>query len=147
MRSSHTLWSRAFLIGGSILFGVGLFFISNRQKLFTRTFEVYAEFDRVNGLQKGAKVHVSGMTGGEVVDTEIPKRSDRSFGSELRIEQALHPLVSADSVAAIKTMGLAGNSFIDIQKGTSRAPEAVSGSTLLTKEPFDIADLKSKSVA
>ena len=68
MRGSHSLGTRTFVIGGLILFGVGLFFISNRQKLFNRNFEVYREFDRLNGLQKGAKVRVSGMEAGEVLE-------------------------------------------------------------------------------
>jgi hypothetical protein len=38
MRGSHSLGTRAFVIGGLILFGVGLFFISNRHILFNRYF-------------------------------------------------------------------------------------------------------------
>jgi phospholipid/cholesterol/gamma-HCH transport system substrate-binding protein len=128
-----------------ILFGVGLFFISNRQKLFNRNFEVYTEFDRLNGLQKGAKVRVSGMEAGEVLETQVPNRPDGRFRLKLRIQQNLHAFVRMDSVATIKTMGLAGNSFLDIQKGTQRTPEAPSGGTIPSKEPFDIADLMQQS--
>ena len=142
MSVSHRLWTRVFLLGGLILFSVGLFFISDRQNLFHRTFEVYTEFDQVNGLQRGAKVHVSGMEGGEVIGTEIPKQSNGKFRLRLRIQQDLHPLVLVNSVATIKTMGLAGNSFIDIQKGKSHSAEVAEGGTLPSKEPFDIADLE-----
>jgi phospholipid/cholesterol/gamma-HCH transport system substrate-binding protein len=141
MRASHSLGTRTFLIGGLILFGVGLFFISNRQKLFNRNFEVYTGFDRLNGLEKGAKVRVSGMEAGEVLETQVPNRPDGRFRLKLRIQQNLHAFVRMDSVATIKTMGLAGNSFLDIQKGTQRAPEAPSQGTIPSKEPFDIADL------
>jgi ABC-type transporter Mla subunit MlaD len=44
-------------------------------------------------------------------------------------------------VATIKTIGVAGSTFIDIQKGTQRAPEAPSGGTIAGREPFDVADL------
>ena len=111
MRASHSLGTRTFVIGGLILFGAGLFFISNRQKLFNRNFEVYTEFDRLNGLQKGARVRVSGMEAGEVLETQVPNRPDGRFRLKLRIQQDLHGLVRKDSVATIKTMGLAGNSF------------------------------------
>jgi phospholipid/cholesterol/gamma-HCH transport system substrate-binding protein len=141
MRASHSLGTRTFLIGGLILFGVGLFFISNRQKLFNRNFEVYTGFDRLNGLQKGAKVRVSGMEAGEVLETQVPNRPDGRFRLKLRIQQNLHAFVRMDSVATIKTMGLAGNTFLDIQKGTQRTPEAPSRGTIPSKEPFDIADL------
>jgi len=141
MRASHNLATRTFVIGGLILFGVGLFLISNRQKLFSRNFEVYTEFDRLNGLQKGAKVRVSGMEAGEVLETQVPNRPDGRFRLKLRIQQNLHVFMRTDSVATIKTMGFAGNSFIDIQKGTQRTRELVSGGTIPSREPLDIADL------
>jgi phospholipid/cholesterol/gamma-HCH transport system substrate-binding protein len=147
MRGSHSLGTRTFLIGGLILFGIGLFSISNRQKLFNRNFEVYTEFDRLNGLQKGAKVRVSGMEAGEVLETQVPNRPDGRFRLKLRIQQNLHALVRKDSVATIKTMGLAGNSFIDIQKGTQRTAETASGGTIPSREPLDIADLMQQGSA
>jgi phospholipid/cholesterol/gamma-HCH transport system substrate-binding protein len=141
MRAPHRVGTRAFVIGGLILFGVGLFLISNRHNLFNRNFEVYTEFDRLNGLQEGAKVRVSGMEAGELLQTQVPNRPDGRFRLKLRIQQNLHALVRMDSVATIKTMGLAGNSFLDIQKGTQRTPESASGGTIPSREPFDTADL------
>jgi phospholipid/cholesterol/gamma-HCH transport system substrate-binding protein len=141
MAASHRLATRTFVLGGLILFGVGLFFIGNRQRLFNRNFEVYTEFDRLNGLQNGARVRVSGMEAGEVLETQVPNRPDGRFRLKLRIQQNLHAFVRTDSVATIKTLGLAGNSFLDVQKGTPRAPESASGGTIPSREPLDIADL------
>jgi phospholipid/cholesterol/gamma-HCH transport system substrate-binding protein len=141
MRASHKVVTRIFVIGGLILFGVGLLSVSNRQKLFHRNFEVYTEFDRLNGLQKGAQVRVSGMEAGELLETQVPNRPDGRFRLKLRIQQNLHALVRLDSVATIRTMGVAGGNFLDIQKGTQRAPEAPSGGTIPGRDPFDIADL------
>lgn len=141
MALSHRVGTRIFVIGGLILFCLGLFFISNRRELFHRNFVVYAEFDRLNGLQKGARVRVSGMDAGEVLEMRVPNQPDGRFRVKLRIRQNLHTSVRTDSVATIKTMGLAGASFLDIQKGTRRAPEAPSGGTIPSREPLDIADL------
>ena len=141
MRASHKVLTRIFVIGGLILFGVGLLFISNRQNLFHRNFEVYTEFDRLNGLQTGAQVRVSGMEAGELLETQVPNRPDGRFRLRLRIQQNLHALVRLDSVATIKTLGLAGNSFLDIQKGTQRTPESPSGGTIPSRDPLDIEDL------
>jgi len=141
MRSSHRLGTRVFVIGGLILFGAGLFCIGNRQMLFNDNFEVYTEFDHLSGLQNGAKVRVSGMEAGEVQETQLPNGPDGRFRIKLRIRENLHPLVRTDSVAMIKTMGLAGSSFLDIQKGTRRRPELAPGGTIPSQEPFDIADL------
>jgi len=141
MPLTHRMGTRAFVIGGLILFGLGLLFISNRHQLLHRNFVVYADFDRLNGLHKGAQVRVSGMKAGEVLETKVPNQPDGRFRLKLRIRQNLHAIVRMDSVATIKTMGLAGNSFVDIGKGTRRAPEAPSGGTIPSREPLDIADL------
>ena len=141
MRASHKVLTRIFVIGGLILFGVGLLLISNRQNLFHRNFEVYTEFDRLNGLQTGAQVRVSGMEAGELLETQVPNRPDGRFRLRLRIQQNLHALVRLDSVATIKTLGLAGSSFLDIQKGTQRTPESPSGGTIPSRDPLDIEGL------
>ena len=49
----------AFVILGILLFVLGLFLIGSRRMMFKETFEVYAEFSKVAGLQNGAIVRVS----------------------------------------------------------------------------------------
>src|SRR6185312_12132551 len=138
---SHKLTTGIFLIGGLVLFGIGLFLISSRHGLFGRNFEVYTEFTHLNGLHNGARVRISGMDAGEVLETRAPERPDSRFRVKLRIQEDLHALVRMDSVATIKTTGLSENSFIDVEKGSSRAPESPRGSTLLSQEPINLADL------
>src|SRR5260370_2981005 len=141
MRDPHSFAIRTFVIGGVILFVAGLFFIAKRHNLFNVNFEVYTEFDRLNGLQKGAKVRVSGMDAGEVLETQIPSRPDGRFRVKLRIDEQFHVLVRGDSIASIKTSGLAGGRFVAIQKGTQHSPAMPSGGTIAGMEPFELADL------
>lgn len=138
---SHKLTTGIFLIGGLVLFGIGLFLISSRHGLLSRNFEVYTEFTHLNGLQNGARVRISGMDAGEVLETRAPERPDSRFRVKLRIQEDLHSLVRTDSVATIKSTGLSENSFIDVEKGTNRAPESPGGSTIVSREPIDLADL------
>src|SRR5262245_28316943 len=141
MPGPHTSANRTFVIGGLFLFVFGLLLIAQRRNLFTPVFEVYAEFDRLNGLQKGANVRVSGMDAGQVLDAEVPSRPDRRFRLKLRIREEFHPLVRADSLATIRTAGLSGSTFVDIQKGTQDSAQLREGSTIPGTEPFDIGDL------
>ena len=46
----------AFVLGGALLFALGLFMIGNRRMLFDDTFDVYAEFVTIAGLDNGAVV-------------------------------------------------------------------------------------------
>jgi phospholipid/cholesterol/gamma-HCH transport system substrate-binding protein len=141
MPGPHSFANRTFVIGGLILFAGGLFLLASRHNLFTPNLDIYTEFDRVNGLQRGAKVRVSGMDAGEVLETEVPSGPDVRFRLKLRIGQKFRALVRRDSTAAIKTSGLAGGSFVEIQKGTEHSPELPSGGTIPGVEPFELGDL------
>jgi phospholipid/cholesterol/gamma-HCH transport system substrate-binding protein len=141
MPGPHRSANLAFVIGGLILFAGGLFLIAVRHNVFSGNVDVFTEFDRLNGLQKGAKVRVSGMDAGEVMETQIPSRPDGRFRVKLRIGQQFHVLVRGDSIASIKTSGLAGGSFVEIHKGTQHSPELPPGGTIAGMEPFELADL------
>ena len=58
MPGPHTFANRAFVIGGVILFAGGLFLIASRHNLLSPNLYIYTEFERLNGLQQGAKVRV-----------------------------------------------------------------------------------------
>jgi phospholipid/cholesterol/gamma-HCH transport system substrate-binding protein len=131
----------AFVIGGLLLFAVGLFMIGSRRMLFVDRFQVNAEFARVTGLQRGAIVRVSGMDAGEVEAILVPAGPRDRFRVQMRVRADLHQLVRSDSVASIQTDGLVGNKFVQIETGTERAPPAPEGSTIASREPFDFADL------
>src|SRR5688572_18745544 len=96
----------AFVIGGLLLFAVGLFLIGDRRMLFTDTFEVYAEFSQIGGLQNGAIVRVAGLDAGEVETIHVPGAPSAKFRVKFRIREDLHPLLRLDSVATIQNDGL-----------------------------------------
>ena len=141
MPGPHTFANRTFVIGGLILFAGGLFLIASRHNLFGPNLDVYTEFERLNGLQQGAKVRVSGMDAGQVLETQVPSRPAGQFRLKLRIGQKFRVLVRRDSIATIKTTGLGGGSFVEIQKGTQYSPELPSGGTIPGTEPFELSDL------
>ena len=130
-----------FVIVGGLLFAVGLFFIGDRRMLFAETFEVYAEFSRVAGLQNGATVRVAGMNAGEVEAISLPASPSAPFRVRMRVRQDLHPLIRLDSVASIQNDGLVGNKFVQIESGTDASPPVPTGGTIQSREPFDLADM------
>jgi phospholipid/cholesterol/gamma-HCH transport system substrate-binding protein len=130
-----------FVIGGILLFAAGLFLIGDRRQLFSKDFEIYAEFKELGGLQDGAKVKVGGMDAGEVLDIQVPAQPQAKFRVKMRILEKLHAVVRSDSVATIQTEGVLGNKFLKVDPGTAAAPAAPAGSTIPGREPFDFADL------
>jgi phospholipid/cholesterol/gamma-HCH transport system substrate-binding protein len=134
----------AFVVGGVLLFSVGLFLIGSRRMLFTDTFELYAEFSQIAALDNGAKVRVSGMDAGEVQSIQVPATPSGRFRVRMRVRSDLHQLLRLDSVATIQNDGLVGNKFVQIDSGTEASPIVPDEGTIHSREPFDIADLMAK---
>jgi phospholipid/cholesterol/gamma-HCH transport system substrate-binding protein len=130
-----------FIILGLGIFTTILFLIGNRQKTFGSHLVVYAEFANLNELPLGAKVSVAGLDAGEVKKIEIPSTPSGKFRLELQLESKVRGMIRSDSVASIQTQGLVGDQLLFIKKGSDAAPEAKAGSTLMSKEPFDLSSL------
>ena len=91
----------AFVIGGLLLFGLGLFLIGDRRMLFSKSAEYYTEFAQVSALEAGAKVRVGGMDAGEIVEIRVPQGPGSKFRLKFRIVEKLFPVIRTDSVASI----------------------------------------------
>ncbi len=141
MPSARLIGVGTFVLGGFLLFALGIFMIGDRRLLFADQFDVYAEFEQVAGLQDGAPVRVNGMDAGEVTDMTIPASPAGRFRVRMRVRNDLGPLVRTDSVASIRTDGLVGSRYVHIQAGSAKAPAATDGGSIASREPFDFADL------
>jgi phospholipid/cholesterol/gamma-HCH transport system substrate-binding protein len=141
MNGSRNALVGAFVIGGFLLFAVGLFMIGNRRMLFGDMFRAYAEFASVSGLDNGAVVRVGGLQAGEVEAIQIPSTPSARFRVRMRLRGDLRHLIRNDSLASIQTDGLVGNKFIQIEPGTDSSPVVEDGGTIRSREPFDFADL------
>lgn len=131
----------AFVIGGIVLFAVGLFFIGDRRMLFTDTFAVYAEFSNIAALEIGSKVRVAGMDAGEVETIHVPTGPTGRFRVRMRVREDLRPLLRLDSVAAIQNEGLVGNKFVHIEAGSEESAPVPDQGTIRSREPFDLANV------
>lgn len=134
----------AFVIGGVLLFAVGIFLIGNRRMLFDDTFRVYAEFAEIAALENGATVRVAGMDAGEVEIIRVPPSPSGRFRVRMRVREDLHQLVRLDSVASIQNDGLVGNKFVQVEAGSEEAETVPDQGTIQSQEPFDIADMMEK---
>ena len=131
----------AFVIGGLLLFAVGLFMIGDRRLLFTENFEAVADFGNVNGVEVGTSVRLSGLAAGEVTGLTLPSAPGGRFLVQMRIREDLRPLVRTDSVAAILTDGLLGAAFIELRSGSPDAPPVADGGTIPGVDAVQVADL------
>jgi phospholipid/cholesterol/gamma-HCH transport system substrate-binding protein len=136
-----------FLLLGFACFTGVLFMIGSREEAFGRHLELYAEFSNLSGLATGAKVRVSGFDAGELKKIEIPGNPAGKFRLKLQIEKQLGAMVRDDSVVSIETDGVVGDKFVSIQKGSEGSEQVKNGSTLPSKEPFELGALLERGSA
>lgn len=134
-------WVGAFVIGGVLLFSVGLFLIGDRRLLFSPQFEVATTFGKVTGLQVGTRVRLAGLDAGEVLEIRVPPRPSERFYVRMRVREDLRPLVRTDSVAAIQTDGIVGAAFVQVSPGTDQASIVTPATVLAGRDPIEFADL------
>jgi phospholipid/cholesterol/gamma-HCH transport system substrate-binding protein len=137
----HAATVGAFVVGGVLLFAVGLFLIGDRRMLFDRSVEMYTEFANIAGLEDGGSVRVGGMDAGEVASIHVPANPSARFRVKLRVREDFHQLLRVDSVASIQTDGLVGNKFIQIEPGTDQAQLVPPLGTIPSREAFELSEM------
>jgi phospholipid/cholesterol/gamma-HCH transport system substrate-binding protein len=130
-----------FVIGGLVLFGIGMFLIGDRHQLFARHTEYYTEFTNLSGLTTGAKVRVSGLDAGEVLTIGVPDSPAARFRLRFRINAQLGALVRSDSVVTIGREGVVGGTYLSVRPGSSEAPQADALATIPSAEPTEMSAL------
>ena len=101
-----------FVIIGTVLFVLGVYLIGQQQNMFKKTFMISAEFQNVNGLQKGNNVRYSGINIGTVKTIEMV--NDSVVKVEMVIEENIVKHIRKNAVATIGSDGLVGNMIINI---------------------------------
>lgn len=130
-----------FLVGGLLLFAVGLFLIGDRRLLFAEQFELNTTFGKVTGLEVGSPVRLAGLDAGEVLEIAIPNSPSQNFRVRMRVREDVRQLIRTDSVGAIQTDGLVGSTFIQLAVGSDDAPVIQPGGTIPGRDPVEFADL------
>ena len=133
-----------FVIGGLVLFGIGMFVIGDRHQAFARHTEYYSEFVNLAGLTNGAKVRVAGMDAGQVLTIAVPDFPPARFRVKWRIDARLRGLVRADSIVTIDTEGIVGGTYLSVRQGSAQAVPAQAFATIPSKEPMELSELLSR---
>ena len=128
-----------FVILGTIIFILTVYFIGNRQQLFGKTETLQAHFENVNGLQEGNNVRFSGINVGYVKNIEII--NDTLINVEMNINKDALKFIKKNSVASITSDGLVGNMIVNITPQSGEAAIAKSGDILKTEKRLSTEDL------
>ena len=135
----------ALIAGGLAIICFGIFSIGHGVRILGRTATVETHFHRINGLQTGAPVALSGVNIGAVESIRFPDDPHADYVIvRMWIADADLARVRADSVAQIDTMGLLGDKFIEIAGGNPESPSLAPHAILASQDPFDFQALLQK---
>jgi len=124
-----------FVLAGTILLILALYFIGSKRNLFSSTFHISATFYDVNGLMRGNNVRFDGIDVGTVETVEII--NDSSVKVVMMIMTKITPFIRKNAIASVSTDGLMGNKIVNINAGVGPSKNIEEGDELQTLRPID----------
>lgn len=100
-------------------------------------YQIYARFNRTDGLMIGDAVRVAGMDVGRVVGAKL----DDNFKAIMTLEVKEAIKLPDDSSAAIVSSGVMGNKYIEIEPGGSEDMIAPGGEFSYTQDAMVLEEL------
>ncbi|MBI3520858.1 MAG: MCE family protein [Bacteroidetes bacterium] len=128
-----------FVSAGFALLIIGIYFIGERQQLFSRTFHVSGIFKNISGLQIGNNVRFSGINVG-IIDG-IEQMTDTTVKVDMLIEEDTRKFIKKNAKAIIGSDGLMGNKIVSITPGTPGQEQLSDNDIIATEQPVTMDDI------
>lgn len=122
-----------------------IFSIGHGTRILKRTDRIETRFHRINGLQAGAPVMLSGVNIGAVDSIGFPSDPHSDFVIvRMWVVDSAIPRIRSDAIAEINTMGLLGDKFVEIAGGNPQSAPLAPGQVLASQDPIDYQSLLQK---
>lgn len=121
------------------LFILGIYFIGERQQLFSGTFHISSIFKDISGLQIGNNVRFSGINVGVIDD--IQQITDSTVRVDMMINDDTKKFIKKNAKAIIGSDGLMGNRIIIITPGTTGQKAISEDDVIATLQPVTVDDI------
>lgn len=139
-------WRQARVAGlaiiGALLLAYGVFRVGEVFDVFAKRYELATLVPSALGLRPGAPVTLAGQRIGQVKSIDfIPvnrKVGDDNLRIVIAVAEGVQDQIRADSRAFLRTQGLLGDKFVDIEPGSSGARILQPGDTIAAGESLDI---------
>lgn len=110
---------------------IGIFMIGQRANLFRSKFPYETHFDSASGLISGNNVSLNGVVVGNVIEVRLSgKAADRTVRIVYDVVKRWAPMIRKGTRASIKTRGLLGDKYIELEGGKPDEPEVPIGSEI-----------------
>jgi len=128
-----------FVSFGLAILIVGLYFIGEKQQMFSDAFHISGKFKDVAGLQVGSNVRFLGINIGTVESINIV--SDTSVSVGIIIDDSNQKYIKKDAIASIGAEGLMGNKILIINTGPGRDKTIENNDIIKTTPPINIDEV------
>ena len=130
-----------FVLIGLVCVGFMAVRLGNVSLLGNDAYALYARFNSVSGLKVGNPVEMLGMGIGRVTDFSMDQENQVAV-VELKIKKGIK--IYDDAIASIKTAGLIGDKYVNVDAGGSGEILKPGDTILDTESPIDLGDLIGK---
>ena len=141
MRREVEIAVGVFMLAGVLALGYLSIRLGQVDLFGARGYNVVADFPTVGGLKTGSVVEIAGVRVGRV---ESIRLKDFQARVAMHIDQGVP--IQTDAIVSIKTKGLIGEKFVQINPGGSEKLVGDGGRLTEVEAPVDIEELISKYV-
>lgn len=129
----------SFLIVVVLAFGAMILSLTAERGIFVTRYLLEARFENVQGLLPGAPVWLAGKEVGVVKSIEFePVEAELPVAVVLSIDRAVQSHVRADSLASIGTIGVLGDSYVEVSVGGAEAAMLADGDEIRATSPINL---------
>lgn len=131
--AGETQVRRRFRVGIVVLIAlaatmIGVFMIGQRANLFRSKFPYETHFESASGLIAGNNVSLNGVVVGSVIEVRLSgDPADRTVRVVYDVVRRWAPMIRKSTRASIKTRGLLGDKYIELEGGKVDEPEVPIG--------------------
>jgi phospholipid/cholesterol/gamma-HCH transport system substrate-binding protein len=124
-------------VGALVLVSLALlatitFLIGRENNLFTRKDDYYVDFSTVSGIKPGNPVEIDGVSVGSIERVVLPRDPTKKYiRVRLSVDRRYSERVRRDSRAHIRTLGLLGDKYVELNSGTPAYPVIPPGGRIL----------------
>lgn len=135
-KSKNKIKLGAFVLIGTILLLLGLYFIGSKKNIFNSTIKVSANFSNVGGLMSGNNVRFNGINVGTV--SKVYAISDTVITVEFSIAESSTSFIGKNAIASVGTDGMLGSKLINIEPGKGSFQSVAEGDVLAATNPIQM---------
>ena len=130
-----------FVFLGILLICMMILLVGSDRLFFKTDYTVFAKFENIMGLQKGAKVRLSGYNIGTVKNIFFSATpGDTYVIVELSLDATKRKYIREDSKASINTIGVLGDKYIELTFGGPDKQILDPGAFVRTESPRELTD-------